>query len=528
MRNGIARTFRGVVGTAVVAAVAAAGVPSAGGDEGVTARSCDAVAKERQDEYVELRKKGTTKAARERLEILNGLGFCPCGTAQRFLLGLVSKASTPGDERLHAVDTLVKIADGQGVEDLLAALGRAKDPTLWQAFGEALADRHSASVRAWFAEEALENPSADVLCAVLEALTLRSDPKRVPRLSALYAKHAKSPGGVEVAHRALLALAATRTPEARAALLEAVRHDDARLRLVAADRLPGWEPFDPEIEAAVRGLLQDGEGPVRQTAAAQAGAARRAAIAPALVGMLADPRARTRHVAATALERISGQKLGQDVAAWSAWLRKEDPGAPRTVTVPTYHGLPVHTDRVVFLVDASSSMTWPWSKAPHRIDVARAELASVLRSLPPETQFNVLAFAERVSPWRKAEAPATKENVAAALAWAEKALAEPAGDTHLFEALEVAYATDPQFDTAYLLTDGNPTAGRLWTLRGLRSGLRVWNRYRRTAVHAIGLSLADEDRGRPNLAEDLQVMAQVLGAIAGDTGGEYREVLRAP
>jgi hypothetical protein len=333
---------------------------------------------------------------------------------------------------------------------------------------------------------------------------------------------------VDVAHRALRALAATRAPEARAALLEAARHGDWRLRLVAAERLPGWEPFEPEVEAAVRGLLQDGESMVRQTAVAQVGLARRASLASALVGMLADPRARTRHVASVALEAISGQKLGQDVAAWSAWLRKEDPGAPTTVPAPTYHGLYVHTDRVVFLVDASSSMTWPWSKAPHRIDVARAELERSLRTLPPDTSFNVLVFADKVTPWRKAEVPATKENVSAAVAWAAKAMAEPAGDTHLYEALEAAYAANPQFDTIYLLTDGNPTAGRHWTLRGLRSGLRVWTRYRRTAVHTIGLSLADEDRGRPNLAEDLQVMAQVLGALAADTSGEYREILRAP
>ena len=106
--------------------------------------------------------------------------------------------------------------------------------------------------------------------------------------------------------------------------------------------------------------------------------------------MLGDPRVRTRHVAAVALEQASGQHLGHDPKAWAAWFAKQTPGTPEELTFPTYHGFNVQTDRVVFLVDASSSMAWPWRKAPHRIDVARTELASVLRQLKPDTQFNVL------------------------------------------------------------------------------------------------------------------------------------------
>ena len=112
--------------------------------------------------------------------------------------------------------------------------------------------------------------------------------------------------------------------------------------------------------------------------------------------------------------------------------------------------------------------------------------------------------------------------------WAEKALATPAGDTALFEALEAAFAVDPQFDTIFLLTDGNPTSGRYWTTPSLLASVRAWNRNRRAAIHTIGLSLADEDRGMPNLTEDLGVMATLLGAVASATGGEYREILNAP
>ena len=173
-------------------------------------------------------------------------------------------------------------------------------------------------------------------------------------------------------------------------------------------------------------------------------------------------------------------------------------------------------------------MAWPWRKAPHRIDVARAELAAVLRKLSPEIQFNVLVYANKSTWFRKAESPATPENVAAALAWAEKALAEPAGDTYLYEALDAAFTVDPQFDTIFLLTDGNPTAGRYWTTPSLLASVRAWNRHRRAAIQTIGLSLSSEDPGMPNLSEDLKVMSALLSALAAETSGEFREILNAP
>jgi hypothetical protein len=525
-RTAVVRLAIGLAASALVALVAHR---PARGDPGTVARSTDAVAKERQDEFEDLEKKGTHEAARKRLEILDGLAFAPCPTAQRFLLGLVKKASAPGDERLRALLALLKIADEQAFEDALAALGREKDATLWQGLGEGLADRLSNPVQAWLRGAALESPNADAAGAALEAFARRPDAAQADRIQAYYEKAAKVPARAEAAYRALVALVRTRGAAAKPALLEAARSAPWQIRLAAADLLATLEPFDAESEAAVRALFQDEHPSVQTAAVVQAGLTKRASLAPTLLPMLAAPRARTRHVAATALARMTGQSLGQDAKAWAAYLDKKDPGKPESVTVPTYHGVPVHSDRVVFLVDASSSMTWPWRpQPPHRIDVARSELRSVVRSLPPETLFNVAVFSNKTAWWKKAEAPASPENVGAALAWAEKATAQPAGETHLYEALDAAFATDPQFDTVFLLTDGNPTSGRYWSTGGLVSSVRAWTRFRRAAIHAIGLSLASEDPGRPNLAEDPALMAAVLLGVASASGGEYREVRDAP
>lgn len=521
---------RGALGTSwvLLAGVLLGGGGVARGDGASGPRSTDAVAKEREDQFNDLKKKDTSEAANQRLKILDSLQFAPCPTAQRFLLGLLKKPSAPGDERFFALLSPVKIADAQALEEVVAALQQAKDATLWQGFGEALADRLSEPVRAWLKGPALDSPQPETLCACLEAFSRRPEPAQAARIAALYAKSAKSPARADVAFRALRALARTQGAAARTALLEGAKSPHAQVRLAAADAIPALEPFDAEAEAAVRALFQDENASVQRTAVTQAGLSKRASLAPALVQLLGDPRARTRHVVATALAQITGQALGQDARAWAAWLQKKDPGKPETLTVPTYHGLPVESDRVVFLVDASSSMTWPWSKPTHRIDVARSELAAVLKTLPADTLFNVLVFSNKVSAWKKVQSAASPENVAAALAWAEKAMAEPSGDTHLYEALEAAFSNDPQFDTIFLLTDGNPTAGRYWSNEALLATVRAFTVYRRAAIHTIGLSLAEEDLGRPNLTEDLKVMSALLAAMAGATSGEFREVRRVP
>lgn len=480
------------------------------GDGSTGARSTDAVAKEWIDEFEELGegRKRSIEGQRRQLKILRDLKRAPCTTTKRFLLKLLAKRASHGDHRLYGMQALLEMADDDLLEDVVAALGKAKDPALWQAFGESLGRARGSTVRAWVTGAGLDARKDEALGACLDALARRPEPACFEALEDLYEKHAKKGEG-DLAHRALRALVRTSGERARAHLLEATRHEDWRIRLAAADLLPAMEPFEGEVAAGVRLLLQDDEAYVRQTAARSAGMAKRKVLSDSLHMLLSDPHLRTRYVARQAIAAVGGEK-------------------PEDLTVPAYHGLPVVSDRVVFLVDASSSMTWPWRKEIHRIDVARAELERVLQELPPETRFNVVVYAEEPHFWKKEEALATPDHVKAALKWAKKAMEDPAGDTFLYEALEAAFEKNPHFDTLFLLTDGDPTAGRYYTKEGLTASVRAWTRYRRAAIHTVGLSLADEDRGMPNLAESLPTMKALLKALAAATSGEFREILRAP
>jgi hypothetical protein len=89
-----------------------------------------------------------------------------------------------------------------------------------------------------------------------------------------------------------------------------------------------------------------------------------------------------------------------------------------------------------------------------RMHRAKRELARVIRALPEDVQFNVIAYSSEVKPWRRSMAAATVENKAAAVEFVEGLEAE--GITVTDMALEDAFS-DLALDTIYLITDGAPT-----------------------------------------------------------------------
>jgi hypothetical protein len=200
----------------------------------------------------------------------------------------------------------------------------------------------------------------------------------------------------------------------------------------------------------------------------------------------------------------------------------------RKITFAQYYGVSVPSDRVLFVVDVSGSMSWPWRKEPKRIDVARKELARVLRELRPESLFNVILFSTKVRAWQKAEVPADPRHVEAALAWVERNVRDPEGDTYAYAALEEAFGRNPEFDTICLLSDGAPSHGPYVSPEGILASAKVWNRYRGAVIHTVGLTLESLDRGMPNLAEDLPQMKRFLEQLSATTRGECRIVTRPP
>lgn len=231
-----------------------------------------------------------------------------------------------------------------------------------------------------------------------------------------------------------------------------------------------------------------------------------------LVDRLFHERGRLREDLAAALRAITGKNFGKDAARWHEWLMNKRSGKPDPSDAPaakapdrgyedgpTYFGLEVTSERVVFVIDVSMSMktaidvdkmklareaaltgaaaaenrdderfeeTIEWWKIKDRLDLAKAQLMFVIKNLKPEQQFEVVSFSKSVTPWnggRLVKASAAAK--AKAVQFVESLDVEE--DTAAGAALEFAFdmagpgAADKNYragvDTIFFLSDGAPS-----------------------------------------------------------------------
>lgn len=169
--------------------------------------------------------------------------------------------------------------------------------------------------------------------------------------------------------------------------------------------------------------------------------------------------------------------------------------AAKSAGLLKFFGAEVEGDAVVFLVDASSSMT------PARFRRAIVELESALRQLTPGQQFAVILFNDEVLPLFHPESEAelieaSPEIRRRASTWLRKQ--RPDALTNPLPALEAALALGPQ--SIVLLTDGELPATVLAPVR-------------------------DANRAHPRihvLSFDAEEGARVLKTLAAATGGTFR------
>lgn len=179
-------------------------------------------------------------------------------------------------------------------------------------------------------------------------------------------------------------------------------------------------------------------------------------------------------------------------------------GAGQTIA---YHGIPLVSKRIAFLIDVSGSMKQPLStdKKRTRLVEAKEQLTRVLTALPEDHSCNLIAYDAEVHPVWDCLRRVSADNRAVLLdATARLAIGTA---TNIFDALETAFR-DPEVDTIYLLTDGEPTVGRLVDTDDIVEEVTRWNRQRQVVVHCIGLG----------------VDSRLLRRLAESSGGEYRHV----
>ena len=184
----------------------------------------------------------------------------------------------------------------------------------------------------------------------------------------------------------------------------------------------------------------------------------------------------------------TGQNFGDDAGKWKLWWReKQNQKQPdEKAKVPPiesygkfgqYYGIPICAKRVVFVLDTSGSMRGG------KIEAAQTELIRVIRELPKEVQFSVVAFDSSVRVWQHelVQASELTKQVAVNVVLEQSAR----GNTASYDALEAAFELNPE--AIYFLSDGAPQGGKVDDPRQIIASISGSNRVRRVSIHSIGI-----------------------------------------
>ncbi len=425
-------------------------------------------------------------------------------------------ASEPDAEGLKLIVRRLEGASARLYGRAVRLVRGVRDPGALEVLRRAAGHR-SSRVRTFVAEILGGIPSSENAAVLTAALKSERDEQvRSAQAEAL------GDMGDRVAIPVLLALARRGSAAAASALARLAPSDPAATalfatllaskrwtdRVVALRALGGAAPATALAENAAHK-----EWPVRAAAVAGLRARREKESVDVLVARLGVERVvRIQWGLASALYGLTGKDIGIDSASWAAWWRAKratfvllakepSAAAAKGGTVARFFGLPVQSDRVCFVIDASGSMADKDGDVS-RFDTAKAQVRDALERMAAAAQVNVVFFDDEVRAWRKSLTPLTPAN--------RKSLAKYIDDravgdrTNLFDALRLALSRGG-VDTVFVLSDGAPTVGEFQGRRDVLRAIRRLNRTRNIAIHGVAIG----------------VDSTLLRLLAEEHGGKY-------
>ena len=265
-----------------------------------------------------------------------------------------------------------------------------------------------------------------------------------------------------------------------------------------------------------------------------------------MIKLLERSGGQTKSRVTAALEVLTGQQFGSNIAAWQTWWSAEGTafasggkelggGTPSKRSVRDdlyYFGIPQDQSRaILYVIDCSGSMTAPvqlkttgtsaGGKTPEttRLEACKTELIRGLSQLRPDQKFAIIWYQDLPHFWEPKMQLASKETVARAQEFVKTL--RPNSSTNIHDSLEMGFRLvgrggkdkyyGLELDTIFLLTDGAPTTpdGKLDSTDKILVGARAWNPLKRVTIHCIAI-------GR-----DLN--EQFLRQLAGENGGEFKQ-----
>jgi len=349
---------------------------------------------------------------------------------------------------------------------------------------------------------------------------------------------------------AIQALAATGDASLAPVLAAHCKESEVAVRCAA---LQGLADLRSELVLgpAIEDLAND-SWQVRSTAIAALGRVRHAGSIGPLIERMSQEEGRLVADIAASLAEITGRDFGTRIDAWQNFWKtfegrfqiptEQEIAKLRAVqaqrkeqyegaTGVSYHGIDTPSRSTLFVIDVSGSMEqevvnkerfkdgqYPSWK---RIDVIKTELIKTIRSLEPYVQFNVIAFATDVRPWKKGLVRANPLNKSSAETFVSRLEAIggaskedlarvgltgsanlEGGKTNTYGALMAAlgveegketsdYETD--LDTIFFLSDGRPSHGRYVEPDDVLREVRRVNDLRKVVIHTITLGEFEKD-----------------------------------
>lgn len=241
---------------------------------------------------------------------------------------------------------------------------------------------------------------------------------------------------------------------------------------------------------------------------------------PFLIARYGAEDGRLKHELETALFVHTGARCWSR-GDWGKWWRKNKEGfaLPHPDSIKgggsttggntiSYYDIPLVSSRIAFVVDHSGSMKSHvgTDRKRTRLDAAKEQLRQVVKALPKTHKVNLILFETGVTSVWKEITRLSSGNRKELLKEVDRI--PYAGSTNTFGGLELAFQ-DPEVDTIYLLTDGQPSAGKAIDAADILEAVQRMNRVRQIVIHCISV-------GREST---------LLRDLAALTGGTYKKVL---
>lgn len=431
------------------------------------------------------------------------------------LLGLADTLAALDVPALHA-QAVKALGDGQpSIQRFhLRLTGGLPDPKVDKALLELSSSKH-----------------LDVALEAVRVMGQRANPSFVPRLEKLLGE--KRPPRLQATVIEALARIRAEEPAWLATLSGYVASSDEDLRNAALTAL--GRTRDATYQPTLIAALEHPSWSTRLAAARGLVELRSLAGVGALCARIAREEGRLEVELGELLTRVTGQPFRSDGKQWQRWWEAEAASwkfpseseiaallrqraereerrvsrSFRGVAVDSrFFGLHIASHAVAFVVDVSGSMEEPLPGStgkggPTRMEAAKKELLACLDALEAGTHFNIVPFSDQANAWKEESVEATVQSFEDAREFLTGL--GGLGGTNLFGGLERAFE-DPGVDTIFLLSDGQPSVGRLTDPQEIREEVQLWLRARPVVIHTVSVG----------------ERFPLLEWLARDSGGQYR------